>query len=513
MAFGAERPPNGPPVTQWRRAQLAMTALCAALVVSSWTLAAADRPWVQVTSPHFTVISDAGDKDAVRAAWQFEQVRAVLQRLWPWANLATGKPVVVFAARDENTLKSLAPKYWETKGGIRPGSVFVTGPDRHYVAVRVDLPEPDSLQANPYYQSYWSYVYITLRSSFERELPLWLGRGLSDMFANTIVREKDVQVGRVVPWHLETLREGSRMRLAAVLAVDRQSRQATRDDQARLFDASAWALVHYLAFGENGANLPKLNRLLELVAKGGDAAASLTEVYGPPDRLDEAVHIYVGRTLYTYKLIGIDVNVPAEGFKRRPLSAAESAGDRAAFHAAMQRPVEARKLAQEAMRSDAALATPYEVEGLLSDQEGQKEAALSAYRKAAELGSANFYAHYRYAQLRWSPALDKAALEEIARSLDQTIKLNSNWASGYSYLAEVSIDLGDAEKALGLARRAVALEPGESYHHATVARALGRQSRTDEAVMEAEKALALASNPAERQRAEELLAWVKRIPK
>lgn len=513
MASRAERRPHDAPATHWRGAHLAMTALCAALVLSSWALTAAARPWVEVTSPHFTVISDAGDKQAVRAAWQFEQVRAVLQRLWPWANLATGKPVVVFAARDENTLKSLAPKYWETKGGVRPASVFVTGPDRHYVAVRVDLPKPDSVEANPYYQSYWSYVYITLRSSFERELPLWLGRGLSDVFANTIVREKDVQVGRVVPWHLETLREGSWMRLATVLTVDRQSRQATREDQARLFDASAWALVHYLAFGENGANLPRFNRFLELVAKGGNAEASLTEVYGALDRLDEAVHMYVGRTLYTYRLVGIDVNVPEEGFKRRPLSAAESAGDCAAFHAAMQRPVEARKLAQEATRSDATLATPYEVEGLLSDQEGQKEAALSAYGKAAELGSANFYAHYRYAQLRWSPALDKAALEQIGLSLDQTITLNPNWASGYSYLAEITIGLGDTEKALGLARRAVALEPGESYHHATLARALGRLSKADEAVKEAEKALALAENPGERQRAEELLAWVKRIPK
>ncbi|MCK7498508.1 MAG: hypothetical protein MZW92_53665 [Comamonadaceae bacterium] len=92
----------------------------------------------------------------------------------------------------------------------------------------------DSLQANPYFQSYWSYVYLTLSSSFERELPLWLGRGLCDLFANTIVRDKDVQLGRVIPWHLETLREGSRLRLAAVLAADRRvsagrSAQTSRD--------------------------------------------------------------------------------------------------------------------------------------------------------------------------------------------------------------------------------------------------------------------------------------------
>jgi len=89
MASRADRRRYDAPVTHWREAKLAMTALCAALVISSWTLVAADRPWVEVTSPHFTVISDAGDKHAVRAAWQFEQVRAVLQRLWPWANLAT----------------------------------------------------------------------------------------------------------------------------------------------------------------------------------------------------------------------------------------------------------------------------------------------------------------------------------------------------------------------------------------------------------------------------------------
>jgi hypothetical protein len=489
-------------------ALIASSAVCGS--VASW---AAERTWVLVTSPNFTVVSDAGDKSASRTAWQFEQVRAVLQRLWPWARIATGKPVVIFAARDENTMKSLMPKFREVKGGVRPASVFVGGPDRHYIAVRTDVAEPDSLGANPYFPSYWSFVYITLESSFGRELPMWLGRGLSDVFANTIVREKDIQLGRVVPWHLQTLREGARVRLPVVLAADRASRHATGDQDARDFDASAWALVHYLGFGESGANLPKLNQFLELVSKGRDVNTSLVEVYGPLDRLDETVHAYVGRTLYTYKLLGLDVNVTVDGFTKRTLSAAESTADRAMLHAVTQRPAEARQLAKAAAAADPTLPVPAEVEGMLGDLEGQKDAALAAYSRAAELQSTNFYSYYRRAQLRWQPTLDRPSLERIAGDLEKTITLNSTWAPGYSYLADVCVDLDDAERALGLARRAVALEPGAPYHRLATARALARLSRQGEAIQEAERALALARTPEDRQRAEQLIAYLKQSPK
>ena len=475
----------------------------------SFAAAAPLRQWVEVTSPHFVVVSDAGDKAALRAAWQFEQVRDVLRRLWPWARLETSKPFMIFAARDENSLKSLAPEYWETKGGVRPASVFVAGRDRHYIAIRSDVTEPDSLQANPYFQSYWSFVYITLESIFDRELPLWLGRGLSDVFANTIVRGKDLQVGRVVPWHLAPLREGHWLPLTTVLGVDRNSPYMTRQDEFQQFGASAWALVHYLAFGENGANAPRLNRFLERVKAGGDVNASLAEVYGPLDRLEAAVRNYVGRTLYAYQLLPLDVNVPEDGFKRRPLAAAESAGCRASLHAAMRRPVEARTLLQEATRDNPALPTPYEVEGILCDVEANKGAALAAYAKAVELGSTNFYTHYRHAQLLWSAAPDRALLDRIDGSLERSIDLNPNWAPGYSYLADVKVDLGEADAGLGFARRAIALEPRVSYHHAAAARSLARLSRTAEAVAEAEKALRLATDVNDRQRAEQLLAHLK----
>ena len=496
----------------------AWTALLTALIVCGAAFGpagsrAAERTWVQVTSPNFTVVSDAGEQRAARTAWQFEQVRAVLHRLWPWARIATGKPVVIFAARDETTMKRLVPSFWEVKGGVRPAGVFVGGPDRYYIAVRTDIDEPDSLQANPYFASYWSFVYITLESSFQRELPMWLGRGLSDLFANTIVREKDLQVGRVVPWHLRTLSEGVRLRLPAVLAADRESRQAKREDESRLYDASAWALVHYLAFGEAGANLSKLNRFLELVWNGRDVNASLVEVYGPIDRLDETVRTYVGRTLYTYKLLGLDVNVSVDGFTKRPVSAAESLADRAMLHAVMRRPAEARQLAKEAATADPALPIPAEVEGMLNDLDGQKDAALAAYTRAGELQSKNFYSYYRRAQLLWQPTLERAALEQIAGELERAITLNSNWAPGYSYLADVRVDLGDAETALGLAKRAVSLDPGASYHRMSAARALAQLSKLDEALKEAERAVALARTPEDRQRAEQMVASVQRRQK
>jgi len=103
---------------------------------------AGDDTWVDVRSPHFVVISNAGEKRARNMAWQFEQVQALLRRLWPWATGSFERPLVVYAARDERTMRTLATEYWERRGGVQPSSVFVTavragaGPAAAPVAVR-----------------------------------------------------------------------------------------------------------------------------------------------------------------------------------------------------------------------------------------------------------------------------------------------------------------------------------------------------------------------------------------
>jgi len=117
-------------------------------------------------------------------AWQFEQVQGVLQRLWPWAKGSFERPLLVFAAKDERSMRTLAPEYWERRGGIQPTSVFVTAADAHFISVRADV-RMEGVEVNPYRSSYWSYVALTLTSSIPHELPLWYYRGVAEVFSSS----------------------------------------------------------------------------------------------------------------------------------------------------------------------------------------------------------------------------------------------------------------------------------------------------------------------------------------
>lgn len=218
-------------------------------------LLAAERHWIEVRSPHFVVISDAAEKPARRVAWQFEQVHSLVPRLWPWAKVNLARPTVVIAARDEASMKALLPEYWERKGATHPAAILVTGRDRHYIAVRADArSSSDEIRENPYRMAYWTYVMLILEQSFEQPLPVWFARGITEVFANTIVRDADIELGRVIPWQLQLLRDGESLSFQRVRSVDRESPYLKQRDKLGCFDAHAWAAIHFLMFGDEGAD-------------------------------------------------------------------------------------------------------------------------------------------------------------------------------------------------------------------------------------------------------------------
>lgn len=74
--------------------------LLACLVVSSTLTFAGDLQWVEVRSPNFSVITDAGEKKGRDVALHFEQMRSVFGKLMTRANVNLSVPLQIVAFRN-----------------------------------------------------------------------------------------------------------------------------------------------------------------------------------------------------------------------------------------------------------------------------------------------------------------------------------------------------------------------------------------------------------------------------
>ena len=369
---------------------------------------AAERPWIELRSPGFTILSDAGEKEARDAAWQFEQVRAALPAVWPWARRDDARAFVVFVARDEDALRALAPRWYATIDRDHPSAVYVSGTDADYVALRVDLRKRDDTRVNPYLTAFRGYADNVLVRLFPGRLSPWLRDGLGEMLGNTLVRAKDVEVGRAIPWHIERLTgratesvEGQRaedrrttapgtaavLPLARLVAVTHEDPEFTREAARSMFNAQSWAFVHYLMYGEGGAHRAKFNRLAALLRNGTAADVAVRESLGDVSALERGFRDHVRLRALPAQRIAVDVDVAKENWPSRPLPAAEEMAHRARFAVAMGEADAARERIAAARAADANHPGSYEAEGLLLFREKKGPEARAALARARELGS------------------------------------------------------------------------------------------------------------------------------
>jgi hypothetical protein len=341
--------------------------------------AAAERPWVEVRSAHFVVVTDAGESQGRDLAFQFEQGRSVFNALWPWARQGTDREFVVLGTRDEDALRALAPAYFKAHGGTHPEGVYVSGADADYVALRLDVSRRSDVRVNPYKMAFSGYADNRIARQFQGRAPLWLREGLSELYGNTLILEKEVQVGRVIPWHLERLsgridddtiapsdgldnRRQGRVATSALLPLPRLLTMRRDDpeiasDPARWhFAAQSWALVHYLMFGDGGKHRAKFNRLAGLLQSGASAEEATASALGDVSALTDGYRDYVTRPVYQFQKVPIDIEVGKEKWPARPLALAEGEVFRARFLAAMGDPAAARERIAAARQADPSFA-------------------------------------------------------------------------------------------------------------------------------------------------------------
>jgi hypothetical protein len=268
-----------------RRAHSAAVALSVSVALVLPSISSAADTWLEIKSPNFVVLSNTNERRARDVAWQFEQIRGARARL--------DRPVQVIAAKDEATMKALAPQFWEQRGSIHPDSVFVTAPDRHYIALRADVTGDGQVNVNPYFTSYWSYSALALDAAFDADLPLWFRNGLAGVLGNSIVRNEEIRFGLSVPWFHRSIVQEGRLRLTELLNLNATSPYYTSRTTRDLFDAQSWGLLHYMLFGQGEDKVDRVNAVAKLLLSGTPSVTAMVQVFGSVEAVESGYIQYL----------------------------------------------------------------------------------------------------------------------------------------------------------------------------------------------------------------------------
>src|SRR6266851_5695660 len=92
---------------------------------------ASEAQWIEVQSPHFSVVTDAGEKRGRETAMRFEQMRAVFSALLTKANVNIPIPLQIVAFRNAKEFRQFAP-LWNGKP-VKLAGLFQGGEDRSFI--------------------------------------------------------------------------------------------------------------------------------------------------------------------------------------------------------------------------------------------------------------------------------------------------------------------------------------------------------------------------------------------
>lgn len=481
--------------------------LCASLLACSFPAAVLELPaadkndtWVEVRTPHFVVASNAGEKQARRVADQFEQIRAMFHTAFPKLRVDTAQRILILAAKNENSLKALLPAYWEVKGHVHPSGIYVAGPEKHYVALRLDTNEE-----NPFHAVYHEYTHALVNLNF-RGLPVWLNEGLAEFYANTVFRDKDVMLGHFDTNHLLLLQQSKLIPIATLLEVDHDSPYYNEQNRASVFYAESWALTHYLMLDPDARKQQLMLRFFDAFQKGSNQVEAARQTFGDLKKFGGKMEAYVRQSSFYAARVKAAVELAEKDYVTRTLPPAESLALRGDFHLHMNRMTEARAMLEQAVELDPNLAAAHESLGYYHFRQNNQESADKEFAEAVKLDSKDYLAHYYHAFLRVRGRMVGAEeMEETQASLEKAIQLNPNFAPAYAALSSFYLSRSETkQKALDAASRAAQLEPGDLQYALNLGQVLLMLNREPDALALAKQMQAAAKTPAEVQMVQSL---------
>jgi tetratricopeptide (TPR) repeat protein len=209
---------------------------CLVLLLVSASFASAQQ-WTEVQSPHFTVITDAGEKRGREVALRFEQVHdsfgVILQKM----KVNSPVPLTIIALKNNKEIANYAPLFHGKPTTV--AGFFQQGQDRDFIVV-------DLSSETGWHVVYHEYAHLLLHSNFD-VLPVWFDEGFAEYFATLRVEKKDLFFGEMSDSVKYILLQNSWMKSASLFAINHESPEYNENgDHTSVFYSQSWLAVHYL---------------------------------------------------------------------------------------------------------------------------------------------------------------------------------------------------------------------------------------------------------------------------
>ncbi len=218
----------------WKLVLVSLLLLNSAASAEEFGEAAGKRRWIEVSTAHFRVHSDAGTTLATRLAHELEETRAVLMETIGFESIPA-RPLHIIVFGDDGSFSPYGLS--DQNGGF-----YLRAPDASFIAISAD-PRWDPTRLIIH-----EYVHAVLADHIP-DAPLWFNEGLAEFFESITVDGGTARVGLPLNNRLQQLEQQSLIPMDIFLAVDRQSSYYTGAEEKDLYYAQSWALVHALLLG------------------------------------------------------------------------------------------------------------------------------------------------------------------------------------------------------------------------------------------------------------------------
>lgn len=166
---------------------------------------------------------------------------------------------------------------------VNTGGVFIAG--KNQLAAYLEG-QRDTLRRTLQHEAFHQFAYKAIGMN----MPIWLNEGMAQLFEEAIWTGDGFLMNQVPPRRIRQLQSDVRndkllpLRKLMTLSPEKWAANLSADSALGSTQYNqAWAMIHYMAYGENGRNGAKLVSLLKALGKGQDADEAFHDHFGNLD--------------------------------------------------------------------------------------------------------------------------------------------------------------------------------------------------------------------------------------